>query len=190
MARPERFDTEALLSAAVELVATAGPGALTMVALARAAGASSGSVYHRFESLSALQGAIWIRTVEEFQTGFLEELRSTPGVNGCARAARHVVAWSRTNPGAARVLMAGPAAFGEDTWSSTTYTRSRKLRRELKRELSAAAAALEGKDERGRRRITLATVDMPLGLVRRRSPERLDGSDEELAEAAARAMLG
>jgi AcrR family transcriptional regulator len=190
MGRPERFDIETLLAAAVELVAAKGPEALTMAALARAAGASSGSVYHRFESLADLQGAVWLRSVGEFQAAFLEELRGTPGIGDCGRAARHVVAWSRANPGAARVLMAGPAALGEDEWSDATRSRSRKLRHELERRLAGAAAALGGKGERERRRITLATVDMPLGLVRRRSPEHLDRTDEELAEAAVLAMLG
>jgi AcrR family transcriptional regulator len=190
MARPERFDTETLLDAALALVAARGPEALTMAALARSAGAPSGSVYHRLEGVSALRGAVWLRAVEKFQSDFLEMLGGTPVLERCAAAARHVVAWSRANPDSAQVLMAGPRAFGEDEWDKATRSRARKLRRELERGLASAALGLDEGGERGLRRVTLATVDMPLGLVRRRTPEHLDAADEELAEEAARAMLG
>jgi AcrR family transcriptional regulator len=190
MPRPERFDIETLLDAALALVAARGPEALTMAALARAADAPSGSIYHRFEGLTALRGAVWLRGVAEFQAVFLEVLGERPALEGCAAAARHVVAWSRTNPGPAGVLMAGSHAFGADEWDKTTRSRARKLRRELERGLAAAAADLGEEGERGLRSVTLATVDMPLGLVRRRTPERLDHDDEKLVEEAARAMLG
>ncbi|MEJ7734392.1 MAG: TetR family transcriptional regulator [Polyangiaceae bacterium] len=46
--RPAKFDREELLDAALALVAEGGPAALTLAALARAAGAPTGSIYHRF----------------------------------------------------------------------------------------------------------------------------------------------
>jgi AcrR family transcriptional regulator len=190
MARPEKFDIDALLTTATELVARDGPEALTMAALARSAGAPSGSVYHRLTGLPALRAAVWLRGVEEFQADFLEVIAEGSALEGCVAVAGHVISWSRAHRGAARVLMAGPRAFGEDEWDKGARSRARKLRRELERGLAVAAASLGEEGERGLRRVTLATVDMPLGLVRRRTPERLDGGDERLAAEAAWAMLG
>lgn len=74
--RPPRFDAPALLDAALKLAATGGPAAVTMAAVAKSAGAPSGSVYHRFPDRPALLSALWLRTLGGFQRGFLAELGS------------------------------------------------------------------------------------------------------------------
>ena len=59
MVRTARFTAEHFIDAAVVLVAEGGPGAATMQAIARRVGAPTGSIYHRFESRSAILGAAW-----------------------------------------------------------------------------------------------------------------------------------
>ena len=56
MPRPAIFTLDELLDAAAALLAADGPSAVTMSAVARAAGAPSGSMYHRFPTRAALCG--------------------------------------------------------------------------------------------------------------------------------------
>ena len=57
MGRPARFAADELLDVALDLAAAGGPEAVTMAGVAEAAGAPSGSVYHRFAGRPALLGA-------------------------------------------------------------------------------------------------------------------------------------
>ena len=50
MARPARFTDRDLLEAAATVAAAHGPGAATIQGIAKAAGAPTGSLYHRFPS--------------------------------------------------------------------------------------------------------------------------------------------
>src|SRR5690349_25083603 len=74
MGRPARFDADQLLDEALALAAEGGPEAVTMAAVAQRAGAPSGSLYHRFAGRSALLAALWLRTVADFQAGYLTAL--------------------------------------------------------------------------------------------------------------------
>ncbi|MBC9206563.1 TetR/AcrR family transcriptional regulator [Roseomonas aerophila] len=59
MVRTARFSAEHFVDAAIALVAEGGPGAATMQAIARRVGAPTGSIYHRFDSRSAILAAAW-----------------------------------------------------------------------------------------------------------------------------------
>ena len=56
MPRPARFTRDELLDAAAALLAADGPSAVAMSVVARAVGAPSGSMYHRFPTRAALCG--------------------------------------------------------------------------------------------------------------------------------------
>src|SRR5438874_1945941 len=113
MSRPPRFATSLLLDTAVQLAAESGPSGVTMSAVAAAAGAPSGSLYHRFAGRSALLAEVWLRTVERFQEGYFAALESSPDPCAAGRAgSRHVVAWSRAHPQEAGLLLYGDQAFG------------------------------------------------------------------------------
>jgi AcrR family transcriptional regulator len=116
MGRPPRHDSDRLLDSAVTLAADAGPQAVTMSAVARTAGAPSGSVYHRFPDRPTLLAALWLRTVLRFQEGFLAALEEDPPLRGAVAAARHVVEWSKAHPPEARVLLYGARDFAEAEW--------------------------------------------------------------------------
>lgn len=164
MGRPSRHDADHLLDVAVALAAAGGPGAVTAVAVAREAGAPSGSVYHRFPGRSALLAALWLRTVERFQEGFLAALETMPATEAAPTAARHVVAWSRAHPRECGVLLYGAADFGERHWPAEAQERLERANGRVAGALRALAGRL-GRDDV--ERIVIATVDLPYAVVRR-----------------------
>ncbi|MFF0483910.1 TetR/AcrR family transcriptional regulator [Streptomyces sp. NPDC004435] len=192
MARPPRFDTDQILDAAVRLAASAGPAGVTMSAVAQAIGAPSGSMYHRFTGRSALLAEVWLRTVERFQEGYLARLHSDPDPRAAARtAARHVVAWSRTRPEEAALLLHGAAEFGRADWSEEHIRRADSGNESVFAAVGALAASLGFSDAKGRDRIVLALIDLPLSIVRRplRAGEPLPPHAEDLAEECAAELL-
>ncbi|KUH40589.1 MULTISPECIES: TetR/AcrR family transcriptional regulator [Streptomyces] len=192
MARPPRFDIDQLLDAAVRLAATGGPPAVTMSAVAHAVGAPSGSMYHRFTGRPALLAEVWLRTVERFQAGYHAVLAGESDPHRAARAAaRHVVGWSRGNPDEAALLLYGAADFGRDDWSEEHTRRADLGNERVYASLTALAETLGATDARGRDRVALALVDLPLSLVRRylRAGEPLPPHAEDLTEECAVALL-
>ncbi|RKS09583.1 TetR family transcriptional regulator [Nocardiopsis sp. Huas11] len=170
MGRPARFRTEDLVTAAIGLAARGGPSAVTMAALARETGAPSGSLYHRFSGRPALLASVWTHAVADFQDGCRRALAADPPSAAAEATARHVLAWSRARPDAARVLLHRPADFDEAHWpqgdrdllragNAEIGTLLARLARELREPEESVEAALD--------RVRLAVVDLPLALVRR-----------------------
>ncbi|MGR4883580.1 TetR/AcrR family transcriptional regulator [Streptomyces sp. LARHCF249] len=191
MARPPRFDSDQILDAAVRLAA-AGPGAVTMSAVAQAVGAPSGSVYHRFSGRTALLAEVWLRTVERFQAGYFDALQSDPDPRRAARAAaRHVVVWSRAHPHEASLLLYGAEEFGQSEWSEEHRDRADAGNRRVFASLRELGTALGATGPLDRERVALALVDLPLTVVRRhlRAGDTMPPYAEELAEASAAALL-
>ncbi|GHE68520.1 putative transcriptional regulator, TetR family protein [Streptomyces longispororuber] len=194
MARPPRYDSGRFLDAAVRLAAEAGPAAVTMAAVAKAVGAPSGSVYHRFASRPALLAEVWLRTVEDFQEGWFAALGDGgQGPRAAARAAAvHVVAWSRAQPRAAALLLYGPADFGQGGWPEESEARARAGHERVRTALAELCADLGEDGARAAERVALAVVDVPLTIVRRhlRRGEDLPPYAEQLAGDSALALLG
>ncbi|MBW1600198.1 TetR/AcrR family transcriptional regulator [Streptomyces sp. JJ38] len=192
MARPPRFSTDQLLDAAVRLAAASGPPAVTMAAVAQAADAPSGSVYHRFPGRDVLLAEVWLRTVERFQEGYLAALTADDDVLRAGPAAsRHVVAWSRRHPEQAAVLLHGPEAFGRERWPAEHQERADRGNDRVFAALRAATAPLGDADPETAERLVLALVDLPLTLVRRhlRSGDTLPPHAESLAEHCTATLL-
>ncbi|MEU8998514.1 helix-turn-helix domain-containing protein [Streptomyces caniferus] len=192
MARPPRFDTAKLLDAAVRLAAESGPSGVTMSAVAAAVGAPSGSLYHRFTGRTALLAEVWLRTVEDFQEDYFEALESSddPRAGGRA-AARHIVAWSRTHPAEAALLLYGAHEFGRDDWSDAYLLRAEEGNIRVRAAMAALAGALGVHGRPGLDRVTLAVIDVPLSVVRRhlRGGTALPPHAEDLAEQCTDALL-
>src|SRR5690349_25143789 len=113
MPRPARYTVDVLLDAAANLLASDGPGAVTMSAVARTTGAPSGSVYHRFPTRAALCGELWARTEERLQDALLAALGDDDdSAQRCVAGALCVLAWCRAHPTEAQVLIAGPGQLG------------------------------------------------------------------------------
>ncbi|MFT3899355.1 MAG: TetR/AcrR family transcriptional regulator [Gordonia sp. (in: high G+C Gram-positive bacteria)] len=155
MGRPAKYSDDAILDAALGLVAAEGPQGATVVAIAERLGAPSGSIYHRFVSRDLVLARLWIRTVRRFQTGFVDAL-VRPDPDDAARAAvTHVLNWCRQHPDEARVL--------------TLYRRDDLVAR-WPDELGAELATLNGRVERevrsfAGRRFGAATAET-VGLTR------------------------
>lgn len=105
MGRPAKFTSDELLDSAADLLVEGGPAALTAAAVARAAGAPSGSVYHRFPSRDVLAAALWMRTVERFDHEVVSGMEA-PGepIDVAVAVATRVIDWSAEQPVDAFVL--------------------------------------------------------------------------------------
>lgn len=192
MARPPQYDTDRLLDAALELAAGAGPPAVTMAAVAKAVGAPSGSVYHRFPSRAALLAELWLRTVEGFQEGWFAALSGHRDPQAAAAAgARHVVAWSRGNRPEAVVLLYGAEDYGRADWPESYLRRAEEGRRRVRAALGALGKSLSLPGELERYQLALAVIDLPLAIVRGplRTGVPIPARAEDLAERSTRALL-
>jgi AcrR family transcriptional regulator len=190
MGRPPRHDADRLLDVAAGLAATEGPGGVTMAAVARGAGAPSGSVYHRFPTHPALLAALWLRSVERFQAGFLDALTAPDPGDAARAAARHVVAWSRANPTDTTILLYGAHDFGADAWPDEERDRLARANRGVARAVRALAGRLGDTTAQGVDLVRLATVDLPYSLVRRHRGRRLPRHAEDLVVHGVSALLG
>jgi AcrR family transcriptional regulator len=95
------FNHADFFDAALALAAEHGPSAVTVSAITARLGAPTGSFYHRFVSRNALLGALWLRTVLDFQVGVTAALDANDGL----QAALHTPIWAREHLDAARLLL-------------------------------------------------------------------------------------
>ena len=184
MPRPALFTLDELLDAAAALLAADGPGAVTMSAVARAARAPSGSMYHRFPTRAALCGELWIRTEERFQAGFRAALAtSADQQDRCVAAARFTVQWCRDHPLEAQVLLTGADALGAADWPHDLTTRRNRLHRGLRRTLAGMPADPD--------RVNAAVIDIPYAVVRRHllAGHAIPASADAIVEQCARALI-
>jgi AcrR family transcriptional regulator len=184
MPRPARFTLDELLDAAAALLAADGASAVTMSAVARAADAPSGSMYHRFPPRAALCGELWIRTEERFHAGFIAALSaSADPQERCVAAARYTVQWCRDHPVEAQVLLTGADALGAADWPDELTSRRKRLHRALRRALTGLPA--------GPDRVNAAVIDIPYAVVRRHliARQAIPASADAIVEHCARALI-
>ncbi|MBZ4399549.1 TetR/AcrR family transcriptional regulator [Myxococcus sp. MISCRS1] len=97
---------EEVLKAALECFLERGVEGTTMAAIRERSGASTGSIYHLFESKEAIAAALYLEVLGEYQTGLLKELEQHPGAReGIEALVRHHLDWSLSRPDAARFLV-------------------------------------------------------------------------------------
>ena len=184
MPRPARFSIDQLLDAAAELLAADGPAAVTMSAVARAADAPSGSMYHRFPTRAALCGELWIRTEERFHAGVSAALATSEDQQTrCVAAARFTVQWCRDHPVEAQVLLTGADSLGAADWPDDLTRRRKRIHRALRRTLAGMPADLD--------RVNAAVIDIPYAVVRRHLALRqaIPASADAIVEQCARALI-
>ena len=176
MPRPALFTVDELLDAAAALLAADGPAAVTMSAVARAAGAPSGSMYHRFPTRAALCGELWIRTEERFHAGLTAALAtSADPQDRCVAAARFTVQWCRDHPVEAQVLLTGADALGAADWPDELTSRRRRLHRALRGALAGMPARPGSGQRGGDRHPVCGCTQAPhrgTGHPRERGPDR------------------
>ena len=184
MPRPALFTLDELLDAAAALLAADGASAVTMSAVARAAHAPSGSMYHRFPTRAALCGELWMRTEERFHAGLGAVLAtSEEPQTRCVAAARFTVRWCRDHPVEAQVLLTGADALGAADWPDELRSRRKRLHRGLRRSLAGMPADLA--------RVNAAVIDIPYAVVRRHLIARraVPASADAIVEQCARALI-
>ena len=111
MPRPARFDEDAIVDAALRLVARGhGPARLSVEAIAAEMGGNVGSIYYRFPSRDHVLAELWIRCAHAGQAGLLVALAGEDLPAALADAVLHYPRWARRDLAAARVL----AAYGRE----------------------------------------------------------------------------
>lgn len=167
MARPAKFTSDEILAAAGRLVAEHGPNGATVAAIARELGASSGSIYHRFESRDLIFAQLWIRTVKCAQKGFLEALEIEDSCEAATRASLYILRWSREHTGLARLLLLHRREELIEQWPEKLGDELGTLNSGLQKGLRQFSRRLFQEDSRASlRRVTLALVDLPYAAAR------------------------
>ncbi|GAB2975010.1 putative transcriptional regulator, TetR family protein [Amycolatopsis acidiphila] len=162
-----------------------------MAAVARATGAPSGSVYHRFADRSALLAATWLRTVGRFHEDYLPILRQEPPVEAAVAATAHVIRWCRAHPDEAQVLYAGKRAFGDSDWSAADKAAAERTDRNLEQAWRGLLRRLRPLTGHRTDELLLVLVDLPYGALRRHleQGEAPPARTIDLVTRAARTLL-
>lgn len=160
MARPRIHDDDTILDAAARLVLEHGARAASIAALAKVAGAPSGSLYHRFGSRDGLLAALWLRTVSRFQAGVVAAAdRDDPLEAGLAMAT-WTVDFVSAHPDDARLLL---QLRREDLLDGAPQEDLEAVNRPGIEALRSVAQRLGQRPEW----VAHAVVDLPYGAVRR-----------------------
>jgi len=105
MVRLAIFSADAIVDAAVALLAEGGPSAASLAAIARKVGAPTGSIYHRFESRAAIIATAW----STIHAGFVAQVAPPLRAGDGRTAALTLASWARGDTRAARVLLLNDA---------------------------------------------------------------------------------
>ena len=106
MGRRATFSSRQLVKQAVLLAAEGGPAAVTMKGVAAAAGAPSGSLYHRFDSRAALLAEVWRDALVKFQRDFWQHACEQQDAGEIAAI---TVRWARRQRRYAKILLLNAA---------------------------------------------------------------------------------
>lgn len=188
MARPAKHDVSSLLDAAARAYLEHGR-AVTVADVGRAAGAPTGSIYHRFGSREELLARLWLRSVERFHVGFAQACALPDAREAVVAAARHIPAYCRAHPVDAyamtlfrqsQLVATGPASVREE--AATINDGIGQIAEEL------GARRYGELTERRRELLRTATRLSPYGLVRPYVGGDVPGWMEDAAAAAAEAI--
>lgn len=146
--RPAKFEKPRIIAAAARLVAETGPSGASIARIARATGAPSGSIYHRFASRDVLLGEVWLSAAESFQSAFI----------ACATASRDdadhdtlacfVPRRTRHHPDEARVLLLYRRdEFLDSKWPADMQARAAQLGKALSEAETGLCRALCSRDD-------------------------------------------
>jgi AcrR family transcriptional regulator len=157
-----------MLDAARDLLLEAGSWSATMEAVARASGAPTGSLYHRFGSRDELIARLWVRAVHRSQATFIAALEREDPREAALRAALSIFDFCDEHPADAQLLV---AFRWEDLIRSAEGTLAEELA-DLNEPVRGAvidlARRLYGRRSRAAiERTILAVFDLPYGAVRR-----------------------
>jgi AcrR family transcriptional regulator len=167
--RAPKFDEERILAVAGRLMAAHGPSGATIGAIARAAGAPTGSIYHRFDSRDVLLATVWLRAAAAFQDAVFERLAGPAPREAGLAAALCMAERVRERPHDARLLLLHRREdFVDRGWPVAFRRRASQLGQQIETELCAFSQRLCGRgDARTVRLVAYAVIEAPFAAVRR-----------------------
>ncbi|WP_185961392.1 TetR/AcrR family transcriptional regulator [Telmatospirillum sp. J64-1] len=161
MVRTAKFQPEVFVEAAIDLIAEGGPSAATMVAIARKAGAPTGSIYHRFTSRSCVVATAWLAVHASLSTRLLPLLRAGKGME----TALALTSWARESLREARFLLLNETDdLFEDTPPETLRREMQRQQEELDEAFFAFLKQEQGEEALARAKFAL--FDGPVALLR------------------------
>lgn len=159
-----KFSQTDFLTAALAIAAERGPPAVTVASITERLSAPTGSFYYRFASRNVLLGALWLRTVLDFQQGITAALDAGDGLG----AALHTPAWARAHLDEARLLLLYDRAdFGQGEWPEELRERVAAMTRGMEAGAARFARLAFGQD--GPEEVRLAQfliAEVPIAAVR------------------------
>jgi AcrR family transcriptional regulator len=181
MGRPVTHSPEVFVAAALALFLRGGARAVTMSAVAKEAGAPSGSVYHRYRDRATLLCEVWRVTARRCEEAYLGLLGDDPSAEDVAEATAGFVGWCRAHPEAVAVLHAGQHAFSPDTWPPEAFARVRAEERQRDERLARIVSRLAARSGCREDEVAFALFDLPIAVVRRHLPGRVPSRADDLA---------
>lgn len=168
MPRPARFDQDAILDAALQVVTAQGPAGVTVEAVAGEMGGYVGSIYYRFPTKDHLLARLWMRCARTGQAGLLDALAGDRLDDAFERAVLHYPRWSRREQAPAQVL----AAYGREQltphWPDDLAAELATVNDGLIRALDEFTRRwYDGVTPARRRSMTFALLDLPSSAIRR-----------------------
>lgn len=187
MARPEKYPADEILDSASRLLRSEGPSALKMSTIASELGAPSGSIYHRFGSRDILVANLWLRSVERFHEAMAPTLQGSDGQKAIVELALSIVAWARTNPLDAQLLLLHRSSDLLNTgWPPELDERNQAQRARVQTVIEDLCQRLGATTAVQRRRVAFAAIDIPYAAVRGplgRGEAPSDGTESLVADA-------
>lgn len=192
MGRKPQYTADDILDAALGLVAAGGPSAATAMAIGRALGAPSGSIYHRFSSRDELMARLWMRSIARYQDGILATLGLPDPDDALAATIDHAFEWTKTHRNEALLLLqyekADLVAHWPDTLATELTSLNSRVRKALREytERRCGEVTAESIDK-----VMFALIDMPYAAVRRHLPDKGEPAPwlREFIHASARNLL-
>ena len=169
MGRPARHHVRSILDSAKQVSAAVGPQKLTIAAVADAAGAPIGSIYHRYASRDDILAALWLDLVEGFQARFLAHLEAGDPIAAGLAAVRFVCCWVRRHPTEARLMLLHRREdFAAERWAASHRRRAQQLAAHAETAMRAYASRLCGRAGTAElRHVRFALVDLPTAALKR-----------------------
>lgn len=176
MARPKLHSLDDLLDVAEQLVTRGDPGGLTLRALATAAGASNGTIYHAFRSKEELLARLWLRATGRLGVIMEEAALPTasagevgPGRDAVIAVALAPVVLAERYPSSAQLFFAQrrDQLFSTDLAPEVVAELESTQERFVGLLISLARGVWDRTDRIAVEAIAACVVDVPAGLLRR-----------------------
>lgn len=197
MSRRRLHTLDDLLDVAEQIVTTGDPAGLTLRALAAAAGASNGTIYHAFNSKDELLARLWLRSwlrLANLMSESLEAAEARPtGRDAVVSVALAPVEFVRRFPESARLFFAQrrDQLFSGDVPIDVEGDLLEAQKRFIDLMITLAKGVWQRGDRIAVEAISVCVVDLPSGILRRRLLEGRGADDATSAriEAAVRGIL-